>query len=75
MAVGVTVRSPNVAELFAEGIPIAWDMAAELLDMVPGVQGNGTLLLTLIVATVAALVAFSLFRDYRRWRGGIVVPG
>jgi hypothetical protein len=71
----VTVRSPNVGELFAEGLPIAWDMAVELLDMVPGFQGNGTLLLTLIVATVAALTAFSLFRDYRRWRGGIVVPG
>jgi hypothetical protein len=70
----VTVRSPNIAQLFTEGLPIAWNMAVELLDLVPGFQGNGSLLLTLIVSTVAAMMAFSLYRDYRKWALG-VVPG
>ena len=66
----VTVRSPNVLQLIASGIPVAWKTSVDTVNMVPGLQGMGVPIVSAVIGVIALIIVFDAYRNFRKWLRG-----
>ncbi len=62
----ITVHSPSFFQVVATGIPYAWNLAVRGLDMIPGVGGNGKIILIGIVVVSLGSLALNEYRGFRK---------
>jgi hypothetical protein len=64
----LNVKSPSALSLIVTGIPSAWGVLERIINKIPGIQGNGSLILTAgALVIIVPLVAFE-YRNFRKWQ-------
>ena len=49
------------------GIPSAWGTLTRIIDRIPGLEGMGSLILSLATLAIVGPIGFNEYRNIRRW--------
>ena len=63
----IRVRGPSAASLLVTGIPSAWGTLTRIIDRIPGLEGMGSLILSLATLAIVGPIGFNEYRNIRRW--------
>lgn len=67
----VNTRFPPPLLLLISGIPAAWNLLVRTINKIPGFEGKGSLVLSSITLIIVGLMAFSEFRNLKKWRSRV----
>ena len=62
------ISPPDPLTVSVEGVGYAYGYATQLVEFIPGFQGSGSLLVTLIIVAFLAIIALTEYRGYRKAR-------